>query len=241
MKLKEKIAIVTGGNSGIGRAIATALAREGVNVVIAARRQKENQKLAADLAGRFGVRTRAIETDVAREQDCEKLVRETIKAFGTIHLLVNNAGIVSSGNLIAGTTTQEFDRVLKTNLYGTFWCARAAYRQMRRNKPKHGEPRGMIINLSSVAGKMAWAGSGTYSASKFGVLALTHALADEGKKDNIKTAAICPGLVATPMTGKLGPNYLQPEDCAETLIYLTRLSSAAWPTEIVLDRKGASD
>src|SRR5689334_9736476 len=96
MKLKEKIAVVTGGNSGIGWAIATALAREGVNVVIAARRQKENQKLAADLAGRFGVRTRAIETNVAREQDCEKLIRETIKAFGTIHLLVNNAGIGSS-------------------------------------------------------------------------------------------------------------------------------------------------
>ncbi|MDB6121661.1 MAG: Short-chain dehydrogenase/reductase [Pedosphaera sp.] len=240
MKLKEKVAIVTGSNSGIGKAIATALAREGVDVVITARRQKENQKLAEDLAKRFGVKTQAIEADISKEADCERIVKETIKLLGTIHILVNNAGI-GGGSLMATTTTREFDQVLKTNLYGTFWCSRAAYRQMQKNKPMTGEPRGMIINISSVAGKMAWAGTGTYSASKFGVLALTQALADEGKKDNIKATAICPGMVATPMTGKRGPDYLQPEDCAETVLYLTRLSPAAWLTEIVLDRKGASE
>src|SRR3954452_256445 len=112
MKLKGKIAIVTGGNSGIGKAIATALAREGVTVVITARRQKENQKLAEDLAKRFGVKTRAIEADVSQEEDCERIVKETVKLFGTIHILVNNAGI-SGGSLIATTTTREFDEVLK--------------------------------------------------------------------------------------------------------------------------------
>ena len=96
-----------------------------------------------------------------------------------------------------------------------------------------------IINICSVAGKQAWSGSGTYSASKFGVLALTQALADEGKEHDIKAAAVCPAMVATPMTGVSGPDYLQPEDCAETVLYLLRLSPAAWPTEIVLERKGA--
>jgi 3-oxoacyl-[acyl-carrier protein] reductase len=102
-----------------------------------------------------------------------------------------------------------------------------------------GHPRGMIINLSSVAGKSAWSGTGAYSASKFGVIALTQALADEGKADDIKAAAICPAMVATPMTRVTGSDYLQPEDCAETAMYLLRLSPAAWPTEIVLERKGA--
>jgi 3-oxoacyl-[acyl-carrier protein] reductase len=125
---------------------------------------------------------------------------------------------------------------MKTNLYGTFWCARAAYSQMKRNKS---DPRGVIINISSVAGKQAWSGTGTYSASKFGILGLTHSLADEGKADDIKAVAICPAMVATPMTGVSGPDYLQPEDVAETVRYLLRLSPAAWPTEIVLERKGA--
>jgi NAD(P)-dependent dehydrogenase (short-subunit alcohol dehydrogenase family) len=240
MELKEKIAIVTGANSGIGKAIASALAKEGANVVVTARRQNENRQVAQELDERFGVKTLAVEVDVSREADCDRLFKETVKAFGTVHILVNNAGI-AGGGLIAATTTKDFDRILKTNLYGTFWCSRAGYRQMQMNKPRRGEPRGMIINISSVAGKMAWAETGAYSASKFGVLALTQALADEGKKDNIKATAICPAMVATPMTGRHGPEYLQPEDCAETVVYLMRLSPAAWPTEIVLDRKGASE
>ena len=96
-----------------------------------------------------------------------------------------------------------------------------------------------VRNICSVAGKQAWSGSGTYSASKFGVLALTQALADEGKEHDIKATAVCPAMVATPLTGVSGPDYLQPEDCAETVLYLLRLSPAAWPTEIVLERKGA--
>ncbi|EEF63210.1 SDR family oxidoreductase [Pedosphaera parvula] len=239
MEFKEKVAIITGGNSGIGKAIAIALAREGAKIVITARRHAENQKVAQILIQQYGTSTLGIKADVAKEEDCERLVSETVKAFGTIHILVNSAG-VGGGDTIEKTSTKDFDRILKTNLYGTFWCARAAYKQMRRNKSKNNEPRGMIINLSSVAGKFAWAGTGAYSASKFGVQALTQALADEGKQDNIKVTAICPAMVATPMTGKKGHDYLQPEDVAETVLYLARLSPAAWPTEIVIDRKGAA-
>ena len=108
---------------------------------------------------------------------------------------------------------------------------------MKRNE---GDPRGIIINVSSLAGKQAWSGTGTYSASKFGVQGLTQSLANEGKADRIKAVAICPAMVATPMTGVSGPDYLQPEDIAETVLYLLRLSPAAWPMEVVLERRNAS-
>jgi 3-oxoacyl-[acyl-carrier protein] reductase len=198
-------------------------------------RQNQNESVARDLAQRHGVKTDACATDISQETDCERLMRRAIDRFGSIHLLINNAG-VSDGDRIEKTSTADFDRVLKTNLYGTFWCSRAAYPYLRKNS---GSPRGAIINICSVAGKQAWSGSGTYSASKFGVLALTQALADEGKEHDIKAAAVCPAMVATPMTGVSGRDYLQPEDGAETVLYLLRLSPAAWPTEIVLERKGA--
>jgi NAD(P)-dependent dehydrogenase (short-subunit alcohol dehydrogenase family) len=99
----------------------------------------------------------AVEADVSREADCVRLIQEAVAKFGPIHILINNAGI-GGGNLVAETKTEDFDRVLKTNLYGTFWCARAAYPQMKRNE---GDPRGVIINISSLAGKQSWSGTGT--------------------------------------------------------------------------------
>jgi 3-oxoacyl-[acyl-carrier protein] reductase len=236
MDLKGKIAVVTGGNSGLGLSIATAMAQAGCHLVLSGRRQSRNQAVANDLARKFSVQTHAVEADVSREADCVRLIQEAVAKFGTIHCLINNAGIISGGR-VAETKTEEFDRVLKTNLYGTFWCARAAYSQMMRNKS---DPRGVIINISSLAGKQAWSGIGTYSASKFGMIGLTQALADEGKADHIKAIAICPAMVATPMTGASGPDYLQPEDIAKTVTYLLSLSPAAWPTEVVLERRDAS-
>jgi 3-oxoacyl-[acyl-carrier protein] reductase len=232
MNLSGKTAIVTGGNSGIGRAIAIALAREGANIVIGSRRKRENERAAAEIQKNFPDRkVIALEIDVTNEADCERLIAETASSFGKIDVLVNNAGI-GGGAKIAETSTEEFDRVLKTNLYGAFWCARAVFRHMKMRG-------GYIINISSIAGKEAWSGLGAYSASKFGIMALTQALADEGKPHNIKCTAICPALVATPMTGVRGAEFLQPEDVAETVLYLLRLSPAVWPIEVVLPRKGA--
>ncbi len=236
MDLKGKLAVVTGGNSGIGLAIATALAQAGCSPVISGRRQTKSQAVADDLARGFKVRTLAVEADVSREADCIRLVQEAVEKFGTLHILVNSAGI-GGGGRVAETKTEDFNRVLKTNLYGTFWCARAAYPHMKRNQ---GDPRGVIINISSLAGKQSWSGTGTYSASKFAINGLTQALADEGKADHIKAIAICPAMVATPMTGVSGPQYLQAQDIAETVLYLLRLSPAAWPTEVVLERRDAS-
>ncbi len=236
MSLKDNIAVITGGNSGIGLAIATALAQAGCSLVISGRRQSENQAVADDLARKFKVQTLAVEANVSREADCVRLIQETVAKLGTLHILVNSAGI-GGGSRVAETKTEDFDRVLKTNLYGTFWCARAAYPQMKRNQ---GDPRGVIINVSSLAGKQSWSGIGTYSASKFAINGLTQALADEGKPDHIKAIAICPAMVATPMTGVSGPEDLQAQDIAETVLYLLKLSPAAWPTEVVLERRDAS-
>lgn len=233
--IKGKVAVVTGANSGIGLAIATTLAAAGCDLVVAGRRQTKNEAVAADLVQKFNVQSIGLEVDVAREADCVRLIQECVTRFGALHILVNNAGI-GGGGRVAETMTEDFDRVLKTNLYGPFWCARAAYPHLKRNQ---GDPRGVIINISSVAGKQAWSGSGTYSASKFGLNGLTQALADEGKADRIKVVAICPAMVATPMTGVKGADYLQPEDIAETVRYLLRLSSAAWPTQVVLERRDA--
>lgn len=237
MNLKSKVAVVTGGNSGIGKAIVSAFAREGAFVVVAGRRQNRNQSVAAEMTKAFDAKALAVETDVTREADCDALIAKTVSAFGKIDILVNNAGTGGGGRIVS-TTTEDFERVMKTNLFGTFWCSRAALREMEGNKGD-GEIRGMIFNISSLAGKFAWSGTGVYSASKFGIIGLTQALADEGKETGIKVCAICPAKVATPMTEVKGPDYIQPEDIAATVLYLAHLSPAAWPVEIVLPRKGA--
>jgi len=232
MIMKNKVAIVTGGNSGIGKATAFALAREGAQIVVAARRERENERVAAEIRKQYGIHTVPITADVSREADCDRLVAEALRTCKRIDILVNNAG-TGGGGEVASTTTAEFDRVLRTNLFGTFWCSRAAFKQMKK------QDSGYIINISSLCGKEAWSGTGAYSASKFGIMALTQAMADEGKAHNIKCTAICPALVATPMTGAAGTEVIQPEDIAETVLYLLRLSPACWPVEIMLPRKGA--
>ena len=237
-EITGKVALVTGGNSGIGRAIAKSLAAAGVRVAVAGRREQANRETVAWLQEKNpDVEAIAITADVSVEEDCVRAVRETRERLGGFDLLVNNAGI-SGGDKIAETSTEDFDRVLKTNLYGAFLCAREAFRDMAKN-PEAGGLRGNIINVSSLAGKEAWSGTGAYSVSKFGMMALTQSLADEGKAVGIRATAICPALVATPLTGASGTEVIQPNDIAATVLYLLRLSPAAWPTEIVIPRRGA--
>ncbi len=235
--LDGKVAVVTGGNSGIGRAIAEALAAAGVRVMVAGRREEANRRVAGELREKHGVDAEAMTTDVAIESDCVSLIAQTRERYGRLDILINNAGIGGWGS-IAETSTEDFDRVLKTNLYGAFWCAREAFRAMSKN-PEKDRIRGSIVNISSIAGKEAWSGTGTYSVSKFGMMALTQSLADEGKSLGIRATAVRPALVVTPMTGASGSEALLPEDIAETVLYLLRLSPAAWPTEIALPRRGA--
>ncbi len=239
MELRDKVAVVTGGNSGIGKAIATRLAANGCNVLLAGRREEQNCKAVEEIKGIGAGKVEAVAADVSRESDCQQLIEQAIDRFGKMHILVNNAGIGGSES-IGDVSTDLFDRVLKTNLYGAFWCAREAWTAMLRNDPEELEGlRGAIINISSLAGKEAWGGTVPYSVSKFGLTGLSHAMADEGQEALIRSIAICPAKVATSMTGGQNDDYIQPEDISQAVLALLSLSPAAWPLELVIQRRGA--
>lgn len=240
MNYKGKVALVTGANSGIGQAIARRLAAAGCAVMVNGRREEKNQRAAEELRDQYGSDAKALTGDVADESVCRRLVAETIAAKGRLDILVNNAGIGASGQRIADSASSEFDRVLKTNLYSCYWLSREAFRAMEKQSPADDTKlRGAIINIASLLGVEAWAGSGIYATSKHGMMGLTRAMADEGGEAGIRVSAICPAMVATPMTGKSGRDYIQPEDIAASVTHLLEHSPAAWPVEIVVRRRGA--
>ncbi len=236
LRLKRKIAIVTGSSSGIGKAIALRFAEEGAIVVVAARRLAKCEETVAHIQAAGGIAV-ALQTDIALESQVQQLIAETLRRFQRIDILVNNAGIFGGGRL-AETSTDAFDRVISTNLRGTFFCCRGAFQQMKA------QGGGTIINMSSVAGLQAWSGTGTYSASKHAIMALTKSLADEGRAHHIKVCAICPGgvadeLVDAPATERARSEKIDPFDIAETALYLACLGPQAVVHQIVVDRIGA--
>ena len=236
-RLKEKVAIVTGSSSGIGKAIALRFGAEGANVVVTARRMALCEETVAQIT-KNGGEAWAIQTDVADERQVERLIQETVTHYGRVDILVNNAGVVAGGRRLAETTTKDFDEVMNVNLRGTFFCCRAGFKQMKK------QGGGTIINMSSVAGVQAWAGTGTYSASKHGIMALTKSLADEGRPHHIKVSAICPGGVADELVDAspdviLRSEKIDPFDVADTAIYLATLGKYSVVHQIVIDRLGA--
>ena len=235
-RLAGKVAIVTGSSSGIGKAIVLTFAKEGARVVLAARRLDLLEQLAEQIRGAGG-EALAVQTDVREEAQVERLIDETVRRYERLDILVNNAGI-GGGRHLVDTKTVRFDDVVNTNLRGTFFGCRAGFRQMKKNGG------GTIINMSSVAGVQAWAGTGTYSASKHGIMALTKSLADEGRAFNIKASALCPGGVADELVDA-SPNEIErsekisPFDVAEAAVYLATLGRYTVVHQIVLDRLGA--
>jgi 3-oxoacyl-[acyl-carrier protein] reductase len=235
-RLINTVAIVTGSSSGIGKAIALRFGAEGAHVVVTARRMALCEQTVAEIV-KEGGEAWAIQTDVADERQVERLIEETVKRYGRVDILVNNAGIVAGGRL-AETTTDSFDEVMNVNVRGTFFCCRAGFRQMKK------QGGGTIMNMSSVAGVQAWAGTGAYSASKHGIMALTKSLADEGRLYHIKVTAICPGAVADELVDASSEDILRSEkidpfDVAETAVYLATLGKYSVVHQIVIDRLGA--
>ena len=235
-RLKNKVAIVTGSSSGIGKAIALRFGAEGAKVVVTARRMALCEQTAAQIT-KAGGEAYAVQTDVADEGQVERLIEETVKHYGRLDILVNNAGIVAGGRL-AETTTKSFDEVMSVNLRGTFFCCRAGFKQMKK------QGGGIIINMSSVAGVQAWAGTGTYSASKHGIMAMTKSLADEGRPHHIKVSTICPGAVADDLVDAspeaiLLSEKIDPFDVAEAAVYLATLGKYTVVHQVVIDRLGA--
>ena len=235
-RLKDKIAIVTGSSSGIGKAIALRFGQEGAKVIVAARRLPLCEQTVSQIS-KPGGEAWPIQTDVADEHQVERLMTETVARYGRIDILVNNAG-VGGGSRVAETSTHAFDRVMNINLRGTFFCCRAGFRHMKQ------QGGGVIINMSSVAGLQAWEGTGTYSASKHGIMALTKSLAEEGKPYNIKVSAICPGAVADELVDASPKDIersekIDPFDVAEAAVYLSTLGKYAVVHQILIDRLGA--
>lgn len=235
-RLHGRVAVVTGGSSGIGKAIALRFGAEGATVVVTARRLALCEQTVGQIRERGGAAW-AIQTDVTDERQVERLIAETVARYGRLDILVNNAGIGGHGR-VADTTTAAFDAVINVNLRGTFFCCRAGFRQMQR------QGGGLLLNMSSVAGVQAWAGTGIYSASKHGIMALTKALADEGRAYGIKASAICPGAVADELVDASPDDIarsekIDPFDVAETAVYLAMLGPSAVVHQVVIDRLGA--
>jgi 3-oxoacyl-[acyl-carrier protein] reductase len=235
-RLKDKVAIVTGSSSGIGKAIALRFGQEGAKVVVAARRLQLCEQTVSQIRMQGG-EAWAIQADVADEQQVERLMADTVARYGRLDILVNNAGI-GGGSRVEDTCTEAFDHVMNVNLRGTFFCCRAGFRQMKQ------QGGGVIINMSSVAGLQAWKGTGTYSASKHGIMALTKSLAEEGRPHHIKVSAICPGAVADELVDASLADIersekIDPFDVAEAAIYLSTLGKHVVVHQIIIDRAGA--
>lgn len=199
--LTDKIAIVTGGSSGIGRAIALKLAAEGASVVIAdtAEPPIEGGESTATLIGQAGGTAMYVKTDIAQWNAVDALVAATVARFWRLDVMVNNAAIYTSTNLIE-TSPEQWSRVIGVNLTGFFYCCKRAVMQMRTQAPLN-DVRGRIINISSQHGMVACPGDFPYSVSKGGIVQMTRQIAVDHADDLIVCNAIAPGKI---ITGKPG-------------------------------------
>lgn len=239
----EKVVLVTGGSRGIGRAIATAFAKQGASVVFsyAGNEAAANETVAA-ITGAGG-KAKAVRFDVADSNACAENVDAVVKELGRIDVLVNNAGVAIDG-LVMRFKDEDWDKTLDTNLKGAFALIRAVSRPMMKQKG------GAIINLTSVVGEMGNGGQAAYAASKAGMIGLTKSIARELASRNIRVNAVSPGFIATDMTakipddakakmleniplGKLGTS----EDIANAVLFLAG-DSAAYITGEVLKVNG---
>ena len=193
---QKRVAVVTGGSRGIGRAVCVALAEHGCQVVVNCQHGIEAAEETAALCREKGVDAITVQADVSTQEGCDALFKAAAEAFGRVDILVNNAG-VTRDNLIMRLSEEDYDKVLDTNLKGAFLCCKAASRLMMRQRY------GRIVNLSSVVGLRGNAGQTAYAASKAGIVGLTKSLAKELASRGVTANAVAPGYIETDMTAAL--------------------------------------
>jgi len=218
MGFEGKVALITGGARGIGRAIADELAAGSATLAIVDVLKDVAEATAADFRSR-GVTAEAFVANVANLADVERLFDEVIARFGKVDILVNNAGITRD-NLIMRMKEEEWDAVIAVNLKGTFNCIKAASRPMLKARA------GRIVNIASVVGVMGNAGQANYSASKAGVIGLTKTAAKELASRGITVNAVAPGYIQTDMTGKLT------DAAREAFLTVIPLARAGTPADV---------
>jgi NAD(P)-dependent dehydrogenase (short-subunit alcohol dehydrogenase family) len=234
--LAEKAALITGGSSGIGLAVARALGQDGYGVTVSARRPDKLEAAAAQLQDE-GLDVLAVAANMAEEEDIKRMVAAHNERWGRLDLLMNNAGI-GIGGTIAEMETKKLDMQISVNLRAVYLVTREATPKLKEAGANGG---GMIVNTASIAGKQPQGWLAAYSATKAGVIALTEATAKEIAGDGVRCTSICPGFVDTPMTEwvreQVSPDeMIRPEDVAEVVRCLLRLSPACMIPEVMMIR-----
>ena len=238
--MAERAAIVTGASSGIGLAIARLLAQEGHAVTLAARRPEKLEAAAAELA-RDGLDVHAVAGDLGREEDVQRVVAAHRERYGRLDVLVNNAG-VGIGAPVAEIQTKRLDMQLDVNLRSYVLFYRECVELLRAAAQEHGTAQ--VVNTSSISGKRGQAWLSVYSATKAGVVGWTEAMNKELAPEGIKSCALCPAFVDTPMTdfakagGVAAEQMITTVDIAEAVRMLLKLSPACLIPEIIFERPG---
>ncbi len=222
----NKVALITGGTRGIGRAIALKLSEEGYNIAISYINNDKKAQEVVDEIEKNNVKALAIKADVSKEEEVNNMMKVIKKELGSIDVLINNAGITRD-NLLIRMKTEDWDQVIDTNLKGVFLCTKAVAREMMKKRY------GKIVNIASVVGISGNVGQANYSASKAGVIGFTRSIAKELGSRGINVNAVAPGFIETDMTHVLEDNIKdemiksiplnragKPEDVANVVVFL---------------------
>ena len=238
----ERAALITGGSSGIGLAIARALGEDGYGLTLSARRPEKLEATADELRGE-GLDVLSAPANLSDEDDIQAVVAAHTERFGRMDVLVNNAGL-GIGAAVADTETKKLDLQLGVNLRGVYLVARECIPLLKEAGAQH--RKALMVNTASIAGKHGQGWLAAYSATKFGVVGLSQALHKELAGDGIQVTALCPGFVATAMTDWVEEQVpkdemIQPQDIAEAVRYLLRTSPACIVPELQFIRPGDTD